>query len=233
MQIYIIRNLVNGKRYIGKDSVNRQNYFGSGVLIKAAIRKYGKDNFEKIIVGLCDTNDKLNFLEKFYITFFKTKIPNGYNLTDGGEGTSGWHPDEETRKEWSRQRQGNTNCVGRILSEETKDKISKAHFGQKMPEEFCLKMSQRLRGNQNAIGLKHTEESKRKISDGNKKWIRSKKYCEAISLRLKGRTLSDEIKKKISLAKKGCNGTFTGRHHTEEAKQKNRLAHLKLTKSIE
>ena len=50
MQIYKITNLINGKIYIGQDSNDRLDYFGSGLLIKRAIKKYGKENFNKQII---------------------------------------------------------------------------------------------------------------------------------------------------------------------------------------
>lgn len=47
MVIYKTTNLINGKIYIGQDSKDRPNYYGSGKLIHRAIKKYGKENFKK------------------------------------------------------------------------------------------------------------------------------------------------------------------------------------------
>ena len=49
MIVYLITNLINGKRYIGMDSKNNPQYLGSGTLILKAIKKYGKENFKKEI----------------------------------------------------------------------------------------------------------------------------------------------------------------------------------------
>lgn len=48
--IYKTTNLINNKIYVGKDSHNDSNYFGSGTILVKAIKKYGKENFKKEIL---------------------------------------------------------------------------------------------------------------------------------------------------------------------------------------
>lgn len=50
--IYQITNNINGKIYIGKHETFKidDNYFGSGIKIQAAIKKYGLENFTKTIL---------------------------------------------------------------------------------------------------------------------------------------------------------------------------------------
>jgi hypothetical protein len=69
-------NLVNGKRYIGRDSNNKPHYYGSGTAIKKALKKYGKHNFKKEILEHCDNTEKLqeekvNRLKNDYIDLIK------------------------------------------------------------------------------------------------------------------------------------------------------------------
>lgn len=124
--VYKTTNLINGKSYVGKDSKNRHEYLGSGIVLNKSIKKYGKENFIKETVAWCDTKEHLNFLEKFYIKFFNTRVPRGYNLTDGGDGgpirkgmhnskehgrkvsktLTGRKPSVRTREIWSAQRKG-------------------------------------------------------------------------------------------------------------------------------
>lgn len=86
ISIYKIKNLINGKCYVGQDSKNDPEYLGSGKLISRAIKKYKKDSFKKEIIVTCDTKIFANVAEKFFIDRFNTKFSNGYNLTDGGQG---------------------------------------------------------------------------------------------------------------------------------------------------
>lgn len=87
MIIYKTINLINKKFYIGKDSNNNPSYYGSGIYLKRAIKKYGRENFEKVILEKCANEKELNEREKYWIKELNatnTKI--GYNLATGGEG---------------------------------------------------------------------------------------------------------------------------------------------------
>jgi len=87
MIIYKITNLLNNKIYIGQDSKNNKYYFGSGRLIKQAIKKYGKENFTKEILCECSTKEELNQKEVYWINQLKaTDRKVGYNMAPGGTG---------------------------------------------------------------------------------------------------------------------------------------------------
>jgi group I intron endonuclease len=87
MIIYKTTNLINNKIYIGKDKHNNLKYLGSGIAIKSAIEKYGKNNFKKEIIEECFDNDILNEKEKYWINKFNsTNRKIGYNIAYGGEG---------------------------------------------------------------------------------------------------------------------------------------------------
>lgn len=99
MEIYKITNLINNKIYIGKDTTCDKNYYGSGIYIKKAIDKYGKDNFTKEIIDRCDNYDELSIKEKYWINYYKNNNIL-YNLTDGGDGGDTWsnNPNIESLK---------------------------------------------------------------------------------------------------------------------------------------
>lgn len=95
--IYKITNKINGKIYIGQRMKIKDSYYGSGKLIKRAIKKYGKNNFTKEILEKCSTKEELNKKEVYWIKKLDSKIPNGYNISDGGKTNFGWFPTQAWR----------------------------------------------------------------------------------------------------------------------------------------
>lgn len=88
--IYKITKKSDGKSYIGQairpyerfsQHCYRHEQYAS--LINTAINKYGIDafSFEVLEWDIENYNER----EKYWIQYFNTKAPNGYNLTDGGE----------------------------------------------------------------------------------------------------------------------------------------------------
>ena len=85
MYIYKVTNLLNGKIYIGQTHFKRENYLGSGVLISAAVEKYGPKNFVKEYIDEADTQEDLDEKERFWIKELKSQdLEIGYNIADGG-----------------------------------------------------------------------------------------------------------------------------------------------------
>ena len=86
MIIYCVKNKINGKRYVGQHNESNPKYMGSGLLLKRSIKKYGIENFEKIILVKGNFNKALtDELEKHFIQLFAT-IRCGYNICKGGNG---------------------------------------------------------------------------------------------------------------------------------------------------
>lgn len=132
--IYKTTNLINGKIYIGQDSHNNPKYLGSGKLIKDSIKKYGSDNFIKEILEECDTKDLLNSREIYWISKYNsTDLEIGYNLSKGGGqiAIKGRIVSEETRKKLSKKLKGKKSWnEGKHHSDQTKQKISNSHKGK-------------------------------------------------------------------------------------------------------
>lgn len=69
--VYLWVNKINGKKYIGSHigSVN-DGYIGSGMAFNRAIKKYGVENFERIILESIDDNNLIREREQYYLDLF-------------------------------------------------------------------------------------------------------------------------------------------------------------------
>ena len=112
--IYKITCLVSGKIYVGqtRQRLNRRitehkrDSSRGRPGIDAAIAKYGwNGNFTVEVIETCSV-EQLNDREIFWIAELKSKAPNGYNLTDGGDGGRGCSPSAETRAKISAKLKG-------------------------------------------------------------------------------------------------------------------------------
>ena len=90
----------NNKVYVGISSniekrwaANGYYYHLSDTVFSRALKKYGWDNFEHIIIKSSLNKEDAILLEKELISYYKS-INKCYNITDGGEGYSGKHSDK-------------------------------------------------------------------------------------------------------------------------------------------
>lgn len=167
MIVYITTNLVNGKKYVGMDVNNDKNYLGSGIHIKRAIKKYGKNNFIKEILETCNDREELILCEKKWIEHFDAvNSKKFYNVHEGGIGGDikkfmDTEKIETWKKNISEGKKGKTKGIP--LSEKNKEGISKGL--KKYYEEGGVAPLQ---------GKKRDETTKIKISESNK----GKKFSE-------------------------------------------------------
>jgi len=208
--IYVIRNSINDKIYIGQTSKTlkirfnehkrdskKSNYYN--MLIYKAMNKYGTDNF--IIrpidyikcLSLNCLKKSLDEKEIYYISVFKSKSKDiGYNLTNGGAG-----------------------CTGRILRESSKKKMSESKLGEKNPM-FGSKWSDK----------KREEMVERMSGENNHNYGKplSNETKDKLSKVLTGRIISDESKQKISETMKGIKKSDKMRTKLSDSKQGTKLS---------
>jgi hypothetical protein len=156
---YKIENKINGNFYYGVHKTNNleDGYMGSGKRIKYAIKKYGKENFKKEILFFFDTyQEALNF-EAEIVNENLLLDTHCYNLMKGGLG--GWEYINQNHsiklkagenisktlkilyKEGIIKSKGwNYNPKGKILSQHTKDLISKNNANKLSDDEFNLRI---------------------------------------------------------------------------------------------
>lgn len=117
-------------------------------------------------------------------------LGNLVNMTDGGQGTTRIKVTEETKIKSKKYK------VGKVLSEETKEKIRQKALGRKWTKErkikfseyrkkVCLSSEYKLQRKLKMTGKKHSEETKVKMSKSHK-----------------GKVFSNHSKQKMSISKK-------------------------------
>lgn len=125
-----------------------------------AINHYGVDCWDKeeLFSGVANSMDDIAREERRFIESERTMVPNGYNLTEGGEGR-----------------------VGFIASAETREKLRHFHLGMKASDETKKKMSE------TRTGKLFSAEHRRNMSEaqtGEKNYQFGKRLSEAARLRL-------------------------------------------------
>lgn len=156
--IYKITNKINGKIYIGQHNGKNPKYFGSGILLNPAIKKYGKNNFEREILEYHNNYDDLNDREEELIKYYNCRVPNGYNLRAGGN-NSGHH--EITRKKMS---ESHTGVPKGPMSEKTKKRISESQLNRDKTQSIKKRKETMLLKDSNIfekIGRKSSETQKK------------------------------------------------------------------------
>ena len=116
--IYLAYNLKNDKKYVGftsktmeqrrKEHEDDARRTGGHSYFQRAIAKHGSDVFEWKVLEK-NVNDNWQDRERWWIKFLESKTPNGYNLTDGGDGVVGRKHSPETCAKLSALKKGKPN----------------------------------------------------------------------------------------------------------------------------
>lgn len=223
--VYILRDprKENEPFYVGKGKDKRaeshmnkddeHNLFKTNVINKIRgnglepLIEYYKENLEESEAFLLE----INLIKKYGRRDLGTGILT--NLTDGGEGSSGYRRTKEDLEKWLSTRE----ITGYKHSDEIIEKISESNRGKKRSAETKRKLSE------SHLGKIQTEESNQKRS-----------------IALKGRKISDEQRRNLSKSRMGKNNPMFGKEspmkgkiHTEDSKNKIREARSKQIMSEE
>lgn len=157
MIIYLAVNRVNGKKYVGKTRRSfevrlREHRYDARnktkMAISQAIAKYGFEAFEFSILEEC-TLENIDARERYWIALHDCRKPNGYNITEGGNGGSGVkRPDTAER---NRAKLGDKNpSFGIRYSPEQRKRFGQpgkrnARYGIRLTPEFKALISERTK----------------------------------------------------------------------------------------
>lgn len=186
----------NGKCYIGitteslKRRVQRHIYYarsGRNYALSAAIRKYGENGFCYDILGEFQSWIELAEQEIILIGEYNSMIPNGYNMTMGGEGTLGVKKSIEARKRIGEA--SSKRNLGKKLTDIHKKRVGDAFRGKSLSQETKEKMSMAAKSRKHRFEI--SQEHKDKISAS---LLGRKHSTERIEKRVAKRILNSEKK---------------------------------------
>lgn len=190
MLIYKIINLINGKVYIGKTERSLDIRINEHVLrskkgstyLSRAIIKHDIKNFAVVLLeDNIDCISLCNERERHYIDLYKSNSQaNGYNLTKGGDGISGYRFSETSNQKRSERLSGkNSPWFGKHHTEEFKRYLSDINsgannrmYGKKRPDVSERNSLRRKHISKvkdptaphHWTGKKHSEETKKKMA---------------------------------------------------------------------
>lgn len=173
----------SGKSYVGIASQGMRSRWRSHTFearhagrlpLHAAIRKYGPEAFTSTVLEVCGSRGEAELAERRWILALGTKIPGGYNATDGGEGVSGLSA--QTREAMR------LKAVGRVVSAESRARMRASHLGVK-------------RG-------PHSAEHSARISAANTGKVLSAETRDKLRAANLGKTHSAETRAKMSAAQR-------------------------------
>lgn len=214
--VYLTTNKINGKTYVGQHKYMKlyDGYIGSGTLLKRAIKKYGKENFEIEYLETDLTEDEVDWYEQWYITVLNPD----YNLQMGGQGAR-YRSTIASQEHKLRI----SNIRKRLwMDPEYRDKLVKAHQhptdrrGKKL-EEFTSNPEE-ARRNMSLSHIGQTPWNKGKQT-GQTPWNKGLKMSDEVREKQRQRKLenpvrywashkfSEEHKRKLSESHKGKNNT--------------------------
>ena len=88
--IYKTTNMINDRYYIGVHKTDKKtdNYFGSGLALRRAIKHYGKDVFKReTLFNYTNEDEDLAYVKEQELLNVHLKDPLCYNLMEGGHGS--------------------------------------------------------------------------------------------------------------------------------------------------
>ena len=244
----------NGKSYIGislsgaERRVLNHSYLArkkkAKTVLHRAMVKYGPSSYSVTTLVVSDDFDYLKELEIKAIALYKTKVPFGYNMTDGGDGQLGKVWSKESREKLAAWRRGRDTMPpasrkrmarklrGRVFSEEHRRKLS---LSGRNREHYVLgphTKEHRAKIAAAHIGIGHTTETKARLSTISKEWWKkhsnhtlTEEHKDKISAGNTGKRRTLETRAKLSAIvkefwKQHPNSGTTGKKHSAETKAK-------------
>jgi len=178
-RVYKISCAENGKVYIGYTGKTIEERLNAHLLnarwrkktaLYDAIRAYGNDAFSVELLVECETHEQACSEEIRFIAELNSMLPNGYNMTSGGDGVP---VPIEVHKEAGRRKRG-------VVTEKQRAHFNSRRGVKHSPEHIAKCIAKR-------IGSKRSEETRRRMSQAQQGRTNSEEARKKMSKALKGR----------------------------------------------
>lgn len=218
--VYVTTNCLNGKMYVGKNAKSRgvfnPRYLGSGTHLRRSIEKNGRGCFSTRPLRFAYCESELLFLERYAIALYRRRYGRNrlYNITDGGDGTSGNTHSQESREKIR------ASATGRRQTEAAKERL-RLFFTGRAPSNKGSRMSDAQRENLRRVNSgkvhsdstlekmrdayaknPHSSSARAKMSSASSGASRTAEWREKISRSLAGHSVSEESRRKM--AERAC-----------------------------
>jgi group I intron endonuclease len=217
--IYRILNKITKKCYIGEtkclDVTRRwnqhkktiENNKGCCPALRDAVIKYGIENFVFTVLVICFDDDRFKY-EIEYINKYNSIFPNGYNITNGGEGGGGFQGKKHTEevknkiKTTLKKKYIDNPELKKQLSERNKIVLNIPEVKERMKLGMLISNK-----HQKATRTPKTDDVKRKISEGLKKYNNENKPIKIQQYDINNNLLNEytsisEASKKTSITRR-------------------------------
>jgi hypothetical protein len=189
-------------------------------LLGRAIRRYGAKYFEFMELTRAANWKEACAQEAYWVEFYGTKAPHGYNMTKGGDGVASLC--EEARIRHRNAMKGRPSPTkGKHLSEATREKIALSKIGKRLSHDHRQKLSTIAAGRtlspewRNHIGdavrgTRFSEEHKQKIREANIATWQSPELRREMSERSLGRRPTLESRHRMSVSRRKRSKSIAG-----------------------
>lgn len=218
--VYKTTNTLNGKYYIGVHSTDDLNddYLGSGKYLVRAIKKYGREVFEKEIIAVYENREHAFILEKLLVDTDAAKDKLTYNTRAGGGGYPEPQPKKPKEpKDDIRKLKGNTRTERQLLASRKHSSKMKGHQNNTLMETELFGVKYRsITSAMKSLGI--TYNTYRLIKNSEKQYQNLEEAKQDIWL---------NRSRKISQSKSGKKYNRNGYSHSPETREKIRIGNLR------
>jgi group I intron endonuclease len=212
--VYLALSRTSGKGYVGQTTQDlqarwRSHKCGQCHALRAAIRKYGVDDFDLSVLAEAADRDELDRLEIEFIAKQKTLSPEGYNIETGG---ANGKPTSQARQRMSLAHQGvplsDDHRAAMVQAQRNRREHEAATGGGPV---FTPASREAMRGAK--LGTTHSDETKAKMSASQTGRTPTEATREKLRKAASGKVQTPETRRKIREAQQG-------REHSDETKAK-------------